>query len=171
MLCDCEFFAKVRCELLCAAVQSSHFTVNVSSKMVAGVVWCPVPWYPGVCRGTSQCCSESEHWRGCSTDSPTSDGRQQSSCSLSPSGDPSLSSANLLIQMLMFCMKYSLLRDEDMMATFFTLNFEFLEEFIWFLISGSFFTGKHAGCWLVSQDLLSPPLGAYFQIIMHLVQL
>ena len=32
------------------------------------------------------------------TDSPTSDGRQQSSCSLSPSGDPSLSSANLLIQ-------------------------------------------------------------------------
>ena len=43
MLCDCEIFAKVRCELLCSAVQSSHFTVNVSSKMVleAGVVWCP----------------------------------------------------------------------------------------------------------------------------------
>ena len=96
MLCDCEIFAKVRCELLCSAVQSSHFTVNVSSKMVlggrSGVV---VPW-PGVCRGTSQCCSESEHWRGCSTDSWASDGRQQPSCSLSPSGDLSLSSANLL---------------------------------------------------------------------------
>ena len=76
--------------------ESSHFTVNVSSKMVlggrSGVV---VPW-PGVCRGTSQCCSESEHWRGCSTDSWASDGRQQPSCSLSPSGDLSLSSANLL---------------------------------------------------------------------------
>ena len=60
--------------------------------------WCGALYSgPGVCRGTSQCCSESEHWRGCSTDSPTSDGRQQSSCSLSPSGDPSLSSANLLI--------------------------------------------------------------------------
>ena len=60
--------------------------------------WCGALYPgPGVCRGTSQCCSESEHWRGCSTDSPTSDGRQQSSCSLSPSGDPSLSSANLLI--------------------------------------------------------------------------
>ena len=75
------------------------------------------------------------------------------------------------LKMLMFCMKYSLLRDEDMMATVFTLNFESLEVSIWSLISGTFFTGKHAGCWLVSQDLLSPSLGAYFEIIMHLVQL
>ena len=101
-------FGSYRCSVIVNSlrrfVASSYvqlFRVLISQSMY------PVKWWqewcsalypgPGVCRGTSQCCSESEHWRGCSTDSPTSDGRQQSSCSLSPSGDPSLSSANLLI--------------------------------------------------------------------------
>ena len=103
-------FGSYRCSVIVNSsrrfVASSYvqlFRVLISQSMY------PVKWwqewcsalYPGTlgCAGEHLNAAVSQNIGAAapSTDSPTSDGRQQSSCSLSPSGDPSLSSANLLI--------------------------------------------------------------------------
>ena len=174
MLCDCEFFAKVRCELLCSSVQSSHFTVNVSSKMVAGVVWCPVPWSWGVQGNISML-----QWvRTLARLLPLTHPHQ-----MAASSPPALyhqvetHHCHLLIcsytlKMLMCCM-HEIFIYEGRRYDGYSFYLELWKPWGFHLILDIWhiFTGKHAGCWLISQDLLSPSLGAYFEIIMHLVQL
>ena len=154
------------------------FRVLISQSMY------PVKWWqewcsalypgPGVCRGTSQCCSESEHWRGCSLTHPH---QMAASSPHALYHQVETHHCHLLIcsytlKMLICCM-HEIFIDEGRRYDGHSFYLELWKPWGFHLILDIWhiFTRKHAGCWLVSQVLLSPSLGAYFEIIMHLVQL